>query len=267
MPAALLNDTPLSLPTVTLITVTSAALAATAQAMRESLREITFGAAIWCSDSPPPADLTNRVQWIRIEPITSRRDYSNFVLRQLVDHVETEHALLVQWDGYVVNPQAWDNAFLSCDYLGAPWPHFYDGLVVGNGGFSLRSRRLLQATAGLPQSEEPEDLAICRTWRHRLEQDHGLVFGSIALAQRFAFERATVPYATFGFHGVFNMPKIIGKTGFREIVRTIDTMLMAPNEIKEMFWWAIHRFDFLLAGQIVLRLIAKWAMARGIEKP
>ena len=51
----------------------------------------------------------------------------------------------MQWDGYAVNPGAWDAAFLDCDYLGAKWSWHKDAMRVGNGGFSLRSRRLLLA--------------------------------------------------------------------------------------------------------------------------
>lgn len=262
MPVALLNDGRLALPGVTLVAVTSAAVPATARAMTESLRHVAFGEACWCSDSPPPPDLADKVRWVRIARITSRQDYSAFLLRDLATHIATEHVLVVQWDGYVLNPLAWDDAFLNCDYLGAPWPHFGDGFEVGNGGFSLRSRRLLEATARLPHSAEAEDVAICRTWRRRLEQEHGLVFGSPALALRFAFERAPVPHPTFGFHGVFNMPRVVDRAEFRDMIRAIEPVLMAQNEIRDMFWWALRRLDLVLAGLMVRRRLARWRSAR-----
>ena len=61
------------------------------------------------------------------------------------------------------NPAAWDAAFLDCDYLGAKWFWHNDGMRVGNGGFSLRSRRLLLALQD-PRIDlvEAEDTAICR---------------------------------------------------------------------------------------------------------
>jgi hypothetical protein len=84
--------------------------------------------------------------------------------------------LLVQWDGYVCNPDAWDPAFLDCDYIGAKWFWHNDAMRVGNGGFSLRSRRLLEAL------QDPrialsvvEDETICRTFRPLLERDYGIV--------------------------------------------------------------------------------------------
>ena len=62
---------------------------------------------------------------------------------------------------------------------------------VGNGGFSLRSRRLLLALQD-PRIElvEAEDTTICRTFRPLLEREHGIRFGSEALADKFAFEAA-----------------------------------------------------------------------------
>ncbi|MBC2661974.1 hypothetical protein H7F50_09390 [Novosphingobium flavum] len=262
MSVALLSDGRLALPTVTLVAVTSAAVAATARAMAESLRHVAFGEACWCSDSPPPGDIAGQVRWVPIERIASRQDYSAFLLRDLAHHIATEHVLVVQWDGFVLNPLAWDDAFLNCDYLGAPWAHFADGYDVGNGGFSLRSRRLLEATGQFPHSGEAEDVAICRTWRHRLEQEHGLVFGSTELARRFAFERTVVPHPTFGFHGVFNMPQLVGRATFRDMMRTIEPVLMAPNEMRDMFWWALRRLDFVLAWLIVRRRLARWRSVR-----
>ncbi len=83
------------------------------------------------------------------------------MLRDLASHVETSHALCIQWDGYVLRGQAWDPAFLTYDYIGAPWPHFSDGHNVGNGGFSLRSRRLLEACRQLPfDGQTAEDVVI-----------------------------------------------------------------------------------------------------------
>ena len=58
--------------------------------------------------------------------------YSEFVIRELHKYVDTSHCLLVQWDGYVLNPKSWLPQFLDYDYIGAPW----NGNVVGNGGFS-----------------------------------------------------------------------------------------------------------------------------------
>ena len=77
--------------------------------------------------------------------------------------------------------------FLAWDYIGAPWVYKNRPSEVGNGGFSLRSRALLQATMSLPwDGHEPEDAAICRTMRPQLESQFGLKFAPLNLAARFS---------------------------------------------------------------------------------
>ena len=75
-------------------------------------------------------------------------------------------------------------------------------LSVGNGGFSLRSRRLLEAglDARIVQ-EHPEDQMLRRTYRQLLEQQHRVQFAPPALARQFAFENERPRGPTFGFHG------------------------------------------------------------------
>jgi hypothetical protein len=149
--------------------------------------------------------------------------YSEFLLRGLVDHVRTDHCLVVQWDGFILDAGCWRPEFLDYDYIGAPWPQFHDGHDVGNGGFSLRSRRLLEACRDPAfQLVHPEDLAICRLNRQLLEQQHGIRFAGRAVADRFAYERSTPPGMTFGFHGIFNMVPALGSDRFWEIYRSLD---------------------------------------------
>jgi len=66
--------------------------------------------------------------------------------------IDTQFTLVTQWDGYVINAEAWTEEFLDYDYIGARWigdvvkaagsPPEYN---VGNGGFSLRSDIFLGA--------------------------------------------------------------------------------------------------------------------------
>lgn len=108
-------------------------------------------------------------------------------------------------------PKAWTDEFLDCDYLGAPWPDRKGGHTVGNGGFSLRSRKLLAALRDdrFPLLTNTEDVTICGLHRPRLESEFAIKFGQVDLAQRFSFEmdaRAAIQGTkTFGFHGLFNL--------------------------------------------------------------
>lgn len=166
---------------VTLIAIdTSDKVALTERAIAKCQQQATFADVKLLTDQP-------REDWhVQIGKLDGLEGYSNFVARDLYKHFSTSHALLVQHDGYVLNGQAWDNQFLAYDYIGAPWLQWGK---VGNGGFSLRSRRLLGATANLArgQNAHPEDSWICIAHRRELEAQ-GISFASIAVAARFAFE-------------------------------------------------------------------------------
>jgi Tfp pilus assembly protein PilF len=201
----------LDLPGVTLACVDTANHALALRALVRSRERVRFARTLLLTDALPAGTAAPvGIEVAAIAPLRSRDDYSRFVLKDLAPHVATPHVLLVQWDGYVVNPDAWTDAFLDCDYLGARWFWFTDGHDVGNGGFSLRSRRLLEALQD-PRivPDDAEDLTIGRTHRALLEREHGIRFGDGALAERFAFEAAYPVGRPFGFHGLFNFCRVM----------------------------------------------------------
>lgn len=138
--------------------------------------------------------------------IRSKEEYSNLCINELYKHVSTSHLLIFQYDGYVNNWKAWDNTWLKYDYIGAPW-WYNDGCDVGNGGFSLRSRRLMEIVATDPHIIEfhPEDHQICRTYRSYLESKYGIKFAPKEVAEKFSFEGFRQPDKflsdQFGRHG------------------------------------------------------------------
>lgn len=212
----------LSLPTVTLCAVSSVNLDATLSALRASLDQINFAHCRLFTDRAPRA-VDPRIQIVRIPRIRSADDYSSFIIEELADHVKTDHCLIVQWDGFILDASQWKPEFLNYDYVGAPWPKFGTGEDVGNGGFSLRSRRLLEACRD-PEfvRGDAEDVAICQVNRRLLEGEHGLCFADRKVAEHFAFERNVPANRTFGFHGVFNMVQAVGVDRFWEIYSTLD---------------------------------------------
>jgi hypothetical protein len=196
----------LSLPDVTLCAATSVNLAATLAALRRCLDQCEFGRALLFTDLTV-TEAPDGLRVVQIPPLTSLQAYSHFVMSDLAAHIDTSHCLIVQWDGYILRPEAWDPTFLNFDYIGAVWPQFDDGAIIGNGGFSLRSKRLLEASAAIsPANEQPEDVTICRTHRSQLEEEFGIRFADPLTAARFSFERTPSTGAEFGYHGVFNMP-------------------------------------------------------------
>lgn len=198
------NATRARLKEVTLVCVDTTDRVALAQrAIQKSLEQADFA----------DVKLFTHEDWrpnaVKIPRINGVQGYSEFVVRELWKHVNTSHMLIIQWDGYVLNGQAWTQDFLNYDYIGAPW---WQWRIVGNGGFSLRSRRLMQHLAMNPYGDNvhPEDNYICV--RHGPDlQKQGFRWPTIDVARRFAFEGRSyngaewsgVPIAwagQFGFH-------------------------------------------------------------------
>ena len=108
------------------------------------------------------------------------------MVKEIGQHITTSHVLVSQWDGYIINESAWKKEWLDYDYIGAVWS---DG-VVGNGGFSLRSKRLMDALKDDRFNAPffPEDEKICRDWRKVLESEFGLKFAPPEVASDFSIE-------------------------------------------------------------------------------
>lgn len=188
-------------------------------AIKQTLSCIEADTVYWLSDKAIDEDVGIPSVTHLIDPITR----ANFAERTgdlcfniIPSIVDTDFALYVQADGFALNESAWTDEFLEYDYIGAPWPFYKDGLGdVGNGGFSLRSRRLHDALLDLRVGSSLfnsafEDTLICRTFRRQLEKDYGIRYAPIELAARFSME---IPSMTpnidkwigrsFGFHGGF----------------------------------------------------------------
>lgn len=252
----LLADSRLDLPEVTLVAASSKAMAATIRALRLSLAQIRPARAILFSDVLLEADAVADVEFVNVPRMNGREAYSRFILKELADHIETNFVLCVQWDGYVLNGQNWSEEFLDVDYIGAPWPQFDDGCDVGNGGFSFRSRRLLQACKDERIAVDvPEDLAICRQARPWLEADYGIRFAEHPLARRFAYERTAPHGDEFGFHGAFNMPGIMASAEYRQVMSSLDDGVLRRSDKVEHMKGAFKRLDFASARLMLKSLL------------
>lgn len=211
----------LSLHQVTLCAATSVNVAATIRALEASLEQVDFAACKLFTDKDITPDHPAIIV-VPIPPLRSSAAYSDFVLRHMVDHIDTPHCLVTQWDGHVIDVGRWRAEFLDFDYIGASWPQFDDGHDVGNGGFSLRSRRLMAACRDPEfKASHPEDIAIGRTNRSWLE-GRGMRFAPRAVAETFATERAGDLQTSFGYHGAWNMPGAVGIERFWEVYQELD---------------------------------------------
>jgi glycosyltransferase involved in cell wall biosynthesis len=211
---------PVRLPNVTLVAVSGINSNSAQEAMKLSLLGINYGKAVLISHEPP-LHSDERIQFKKCKPteLMSRDpkntdDYSRFMAYELANYIDTEFALIVHHNAHVLYPHKWDPGFLGYDYIGAPWPkdahHTKDGaeVRVGNGGFSLRSKRLLNILneLGLPFTDNGtgyfhEDGIICVYYRQELEAA-GIRFAPADVAARFSHE-LDVPESVaepFGFH-------------------------------------------------------------------
>lgn len=194
------------LPQVTLVCVDTKNYAQAIGAIRKSLLQITPAKTLFFTNlkaSSPnfPFDI------VKIDEIKSKEEYSHFIVKELWKHINTDFVLVVQHDGYVLNGDAWEGEFLEYDYIGAPWLYI-DGRNMGNGGFSIRSKKLMEIIGNDSGIEitHPEDDAIGRLYRDYLEKNYNIKFAPDELGDKFSFELREPICPTFGFHGNFHKP-------------------------------------------------------------
>ena len=153
----------LNLPTVTLVCADCVNLAGAIMALERSKALCNFGAVKLFTSLE--TDYPHRVT---INPLTTKQDYSAFMLKRVCDLVETPHMLTVQWDGWVLHPEMWDPAWLGYDYVA---PLFTQDRVIGPrsvgcGGFSLRSTALMAAVSSLLPPWDGVSGSLSATWGH-----------------------------------------------------------------------------------------------------
>jgi len=151
---------------------------------------------------------------------SSYESYNFFKLNRLDDHIKTDFVLTVENDGFIIDASLWKDEFLDYDYIGSPWvdPINTPKYRVGNGGFSLRSKKLLEATKIITDSRDGpfgnEDIFICWHLKKVLQSFCKVKFAPVELAAKFGVESDECTeqehivmhdistYNTFGFHGV-----------------------------------------------------------------
>jgi Flp pilus assembly protein TadD len=210
---------------ITLVAVDCAYPALAAKALRRSAGLLPVARVLLLTDSKERFD---GVEVVNIASIKSRATYSQFMLKALADYIATDYALVVQWDGFVIHDNAFAEEFWNYDYIGAKWPHVKGEFRVGNGGFSLRSQRLLNALRDNAiefREDENEDETICIRYREYLEAKHGIAFADERVADRFAFDVSRPVGRTLGFHGVFNFWQVLSNDELVYFARTAPELI------------------------------------------
>jgi len=208
------------LENVTLISITSVDVDSAANALLISSEHCDF-AAIKLLSPNKPEKLHSSIEHTAILPMDFI-GYSKFMIEELHRFVDTEFCLIVQADGFVISPSIWTNKFLEYDYIGAPWPHavsVYNASFssielgknrVGNGGFSLRSKKLLDICSQIKFDQldfpiKSEDLIICHYLYDEMINS-GIKFAPFEIAKKFSIESLIKEHTenlglSFGFHG------------------------------------------------------------------
>lgn len=242
------------LPNVTLCAVDCITPGLAGAALDRCMQQAHFARALLLSDQAAPT----RAEWIQIGRLGSISAYNDFMLRRLIEHVHTPYVLVVQWDGFVTDGSAWRSEFLQYDYIGARWPWHPTGTDVGNGGFSLRSRRLLEAlaTPELPQLDVPEDDLIARHYRPALERVHGIQFAPADVADRFAYERGEPQRPTFGFHGLFNLWRHLDDSEVLSMLDRLSPRTCLSREFVELQVTYLQQRKYRMVGAMYQRMAA-----------
>jgi hypothetical protein len=130
--------------------------------------------------------------------------------------------LLIHYDGYVIRPHKWQDSFLDWDYIGSPWPIKNDAYIdpfgnhirVGNGGFSLRSKKLLDVPS---ITEVPFEVNIGNFYKHMNAGSYN-EDGNICVHNRHIFEKYGCKFAPVEVAAHFSqendVPEIMGIDAF-----------------------------------------------------
>jgi hypothetical protein len=226
----------INLPSVTLVCLTSIQIPTAIAAIQHCCKHINFGDVKLITHEDIKSDKKYKVE--KSPKFENLQIYSDYLLGHLSDHFETSHCLHIQMDGVVSNPYMWTDEFLNYDYIGAPWPNrlvldilnkIYLGgdqngnkfetsipklkdynvqnYRVGNGGFSLRSKKLCDLTKNFVNKypNKSEDCIICFYEKEFLIENN-ITYAPVELASQFSVEYPTEfnhnkdVSRTFGFH-------------------------------------------------------------------
>jgi hypothetical protein len=147
---------------VTLLTIDTISISRAVAVLERCLNLIPFKHVKLISPLPCKCPWLTHIPPETLNATMPLNAYSDFCIRHLHEYFETSHCLIVQYDGWLVNPEAWRDEWLALDYIGciADWTEPGDNGKGGCGGFSLRSRRLMELAARIADKTHEEDVIL-----------------------------------------------------------------------------------------------------------
>lgn len=217
----------------------------------KSMEELNCDKGLLLSPEKPNG-LPNDISWRKIYSM-NYWEYSPFMMHCLGSYIYTDYCLVVQDDGWVLHGDNFTEDYYKYDYIGAPshcgkvgdkfhlqfgWYNFSDRTVVQNGGFSLRSRKFLQA---------PNNYGIAHRWANEIHswnedaqlscllkpvfEERGFRYAREEVAKQFSIE-----YVGPGFHDGFDLSTIVGHHAQSRKLRKHHVIDVPPLEVvKNMY--------------------------------
>ncbi len=204
------------------VAVADTKISQTIKALKISCKRISINKVFLITSKNIKKELLfKELKIINVKPIKSFKEYNHFIIYKLYKYINTTHVILIQWDGFILNKKKWTNKYLDYDYIGAPLlprennfeynrdkkGNFYS---IGNGGFSLRSLKLLKAASKYKLEDNHkitnfhEDGFYCVLHREFL-QKQGFKWAPFKIATNFSIESplsfVDIFDIPFGFHG------------------------------------------------------------------
>lgn len=221
----------LDLSRTSLVVVGTRAHEMTTLAINDILRVADFRDVLIFTDAADKIAIPGARYW-DVPDWDNKKDAGEFYYANAMQHVETEWGFLIEWDAGIYDPKKWQDKFLAYDYIGAPW-QTTDNHKVGNGGFTIMTKRLGQFLIDhKKQFPVYTDWDVCRTQRRALERAGGFTYAPYDLAHDFSWELVNPRSPnTFGYHGIFNWPDMIGR---EETARRTRMMIDDPYLITKL---------------------------------
>ena len=226
-------------------------------AIDQCLRGARFAKVVLVTNIDIVKNKRSDIEYAQSPLIQSTKDYSDLLLTDIDRYVVGSHVLVIQWDSFITHPNLWRNEFLDYDYIGPVWPHHQE-TPVGNGGFSLRSVKLLQAMKR-PEfiKRHPEDYCICVDNKNFLEKQCGIQFAASEVAEQFAVERSEW-HDAFGFHGFFNFGRVLNDEELREFINILPATYLRGLDSYDLISLLRASDRIEIAKEIAKKVSFKW---------
>jgi len=205
----------IKIPDVTLLAISSTEEEGSIKSLVKCCEQIEFGNVKFVSHKKPES-MPDFITWEYCPQIKSFYDFDCYVFPNIGNHIQTSHMLMVQSHAWIIHAELWDDNWLQYDFIGSPWVErsefisFSTGEMVrvGNGGFSLRSKKILDLPQklNLPVVSDrgyTSDDGLLNSYYRKIFLENGINYPDVHIASRFAFENIVsenIDIVPFGFH-------------------------------------------------------------------